>query len=101
MQPKRNAALLLSILMLSSGCLGLFGGEEEPVEEVDCAVEPSHPDCYVHVITEDDCTAHQVFTGVACRMMQQPHSLTYGESSILLVAGVEMQTLTPLSLIHI
>jgi len=94
-QPKRNAALLLSILMLSSGCLGLFGVEEEPIEEVDCTAEPSHPDCYVHVITEDDCMSHQVFTGVACRMMQKPSSLTHGESSILLVVGVEMQTLTP------
>ena len=95
MQSKRNAALLLSMLMLSSGCLGLFGEEEEPIEEVDCTAEPSHPDCYVHVITEDDCMPHQIFTGVACRMMQKPSSLTYGESSILLVAGVEMQTLTP------
>ena len=95
MQSKRNAALLLSMLMLSSGCLGLFGEEEEPIEEVDCTAEPSHPDCYVDVITEDDCMPHQIFTGVACRMMQKPSSLTYGESSILLVAGVEMQTLTP------
>ena len=95
MQPKRNAALVLSILMLSSGCLGLFGGEEEPAEEVDCVAEPSHPDCFVHVITEDDCMPHQVFTGDACRLMQQPSSLTYGESSILLVHGVEMQALTP------
>ena len=95
MQPKRNSALVLSILMLSSGCLGLFGGEEEPAEEVDCVAEPSHPDCFVHVITEDDCMSHQVFTGDACRLMQQPSSLTYGESSILLVHGVEMQALTP------
>ncbi|SVB09285.1 uncharacterized protein METZ01_LOCUS162139, partial [marine metagenome] len=94
-QPKRNAALLLSMLMLSSGCLGLFGEEKEPVEGVDCVAEPSHPDCFVPVITEDDCTAQQVFTGDACRIMQQPRSLTYGENSILLVVGVEMQTLTP------
>ena len=70
MQPKRNAALVLSVLMLSSGCLGLFGGEEEPAEEGDCVAEPSHPDCFVHVITEDDCMSHQVFTGDACRLMQ-------------------------------
>ena len=95
MQPKRNAALLLSMLMLSSGCLGLFGEEEEPIEEVDCTANPSHLDCYVPVITEDDCMAHQVFTGVDCRMMQKPSSLTYGESSILLISGVEMQSLTP------
>ena len=95
MQPKRNAALLLSMLMLSSGCLGLFGEEKEPVETVDCVAEPSHPDCFVPVITEDDCTAQQVFTGDACRIMQQPSSLTYGESAILLIVGVEMQTLTP------
>ena len=95
MQPKRNAALVLSILMLSSGCLGLFGDEEEPAEEVDCVAEPSHPDCFVHVITENDCMSHQVFTGDACRLMQQPSSLTYGESSILLVQGIEMQALTP------
>ena len=95
MQPKRNAALVLSILMLSSGCLGLFGDEGEPAEEVDCVAEPSHPDCFVHVITEDDCMSHQVFTGDACRLMQQPSSLTYGESSIVLVHGVEMQALTP------
>ena len=83
------------MLLLSSGCLGLFGEEEEPIEEADCTAEPSHPDCYIHVITEDDCMAHQVFTGVACRMMQKTSSLTYGESSILLVSGVEMQSLTP------
>ena len=94
-QPKRNAALLLSVLMLSSGCLGLLGPDNQTPEEIDCVEQPSHPDCYVHVITEDDCTAQQIFTGDVCRLMHRPDGLDYGEDSVLLVVGIEMQALTP------
>jgi len=94
-QPKRNAALLLSVLMLSSGCLGLLGPDNQTPVEIDCVEQPSHPDCYVHVITEDDCTAQQIFTGDVCRLMHRPDGLDYGEDSVLLVVGIEMQALTP------
>ena len=86
---------MLCMLMLSSGCLGLFGNEEEEPEEANCQTQPSHPDCFVDVITEEDCTAQQVFTGNSCRLMQPPTQLSYGEDSITLAVGIEMQALTP------
>ena len=83
------------MLMLTSGCLGLFGNDAEQPEEVDCQTQPTHPDCFVDVITEEDCTIQQVFTGDSCRLMQAPSQLSYGEDSITLVVGIEMQALTP------
>ena len=83
------------MLMLNSGCLGLFGNEEEVPEEANCQTQPTHPDCFVDVITEEDCTAQQVFTGDSCRLMQPPKQLSYGEDSITLAVGAEMQALTP------
>ncbi len=95
MRRHSTTALMLCMLMLSSGCLGLFGNEEEEPEEANCQTQPSHPDCFVDVITEEDCTAQQVFTGNSCRLMQPPTQLSYGEDSITLAVGIEMQALTP------
>ena len=95
MRRHRTTALMLCMLMLNSGCLGLFGNEEEVPEEANCQTQPTHPDCFVDVITEEDCTAQQVFTGDSCRLMQPPTQLSYGEDSITLAVGTEMQALTP------
>ena len=81
--------------MLNSGCLGLFGSEEDQTENLDCQSQPTHPDCFEEVVTEDDCTSQQVFTGESCRLMLPPAQLSYGEDSIALVVGLEMQALTP------
>ena len=95
MHLQRMTASMLCLLMLSSGCLGLFGNENDQAEEADCQSQPTHPDCFVDVVTEDDCTAQQIFTGISCRLMHPPTQLSYGENSITLVAGIEMQALTP------
>ena len=52
MRRHRLTAFMLCMLMLTSGCLGLFGNDTEQPEEVDCQTQPTHPDCFVVVITE-------------------------------------------------
>lgn len=81
--------------MLSSGCLGLFENDSEQIEEVDCQNQPTHSDCFVHVITPEDCTIQQIFTGDSCRPMQVPSQLSYGTGSTIMFVGVEIQALTP------
>ena len=81
--------------MLSSGCLGLFENDSDQIEEVDCQNQPSHSDCFVHVITPEDCTIQQIFTGDSCRPMQVPSQLSYGTGSTIMFVGVEIQALTP------
>ncbi len=95
MRSERASALLLTFLMLASGCLGLFeqGGDLEIA--VDCQENPSHQDCFVPVITEDDCTSLQIFTGDYCRTMIMPSSLSYGVEEMTIISGVEIQPLTP------
>ena len=95
MRSERASALLLTFLMLASGCLGLFeqGGDLEIA--VDCQENPSHQDCFVPVITEDDCTSLQIFTGDYCRTMIMPSSLSYGIEEMTIISGVEIQPLTP------
>ncbi|MFL2493931.1 MAG: M60 family metallopeptidase [Candidatus Thalassarchaeum sp.] len=95
MHQHRRTALLLCLLMLNSGCLGLFGSEDVQIEEIDCQSQPTHPDCFAQVVTEDDCTSQQIFTGDSCRLMLPPSQLSYGEDEIVLVVGFEMQALTP------
>ena len=95
MRSEPATALMLVILMLSSGCLGLFDQDGGSQIVVDCQEQPSHQDCFVPVITEDDCTSLQIFTGDYCRAMVMPSSLSYGVEKITLVSGVEIQTLTP------
>ena len=88
-------AILLCILMLNSGCLGLFGNEDNQIEEIDCQSQPEHPDCLVNEVTEEDCSSQQIFTGDSCRLMVPPSELNYGVDEIALIAGLEMQALTP------
>ena len=83
------------MLMLSSGCLGLFENDSDQIEEVDCQNQPTHSDCFVHVITPEDCTIQQIFTGDSCRPMQVPSQLSYGTGSTIMFVGVEIQALTP------
>ncbi|MEC7721070.1 MAG: M60 family metallopeptidase [Candidatus Thermoplasmatota archaeon] len=95
MHHHRRTALLLCLLMLNSGCLGLFGNEDNQIEEVDCQSQPEHPECFTDVVTEEDCTTQQIFTGDACRLMIPPSELTYGVDEITLIVDSEMQALTP------
>ena len=81
--------------MLSSGCLGIFGQGGESEIAVDCDEQPSHQDCFVPVITEDDCTYSQIFTGDYCRAMMMPASLSYGVEEMTVIVGEEIQPLTP------
>ena len=95
MRTKAATSVLLTILMLSSGCLGLFGDTSVEPEIIDCEVQPNHPDCIEEQITEDDCRPDQIFTGSECRQMQKPENLSYGLSMVSLTIGEEMQSLTP------
>ena len=95
MRRLRPTALTLCVLMLTSGCLGLFESETEQHENLDCQTHPTHPDCFVEILTPEDCTIQEVFTGDSCRPKEPPSQLFYGEDSITLVAGTEIQALTP------
>ncbi|HJN69910.1 MAG TPA: hypothetical protein QF525_00540, partial [Candidatus Thalassarchaeaceae archaeon] len=95
MRTKAHGAILLTILMLTSGCMGIFQQQEELPDTVDCIEQPNHPDCVDDTITADDCRIDQVFTGDSCRQMVKPSELTYGEESITLQVANEMQALTP------
>ena len=95
MRTKAVTSVLLTMLMLSSGCLGLFGDSSVEPETIDCVVQPNHPDCIEEQVTEDDCRPDQIFTGSECRQMQKPENLSYGLSMVSLTIGEEMQSLTP------
>ncbi len=95
MVAKAATAVLLTLLMLSSGCLGLFEDSSAEPDVIDCEIQPNHPDCIDEQITEDDCRLDQVFTGAECRQMQKPEGLSYGLSTVSLTIGEEMQALTP------
>ncbi len=95
MRSRCHVAFLLTMLMVSSGCMGLFGSEESENQEIDCQEQPNDPSCFVDQITAEDCTLGQVFTGELCRQMTSPSELSYGEISFTFVKGVEIQTLTP------
>ena len=95
MSTKAQTAVLLSLLMLSSGCMGLFGESTDEPETIDCVVQPNHPDCIEDQITADDCRLDQIFTGTQCRQMEKPDDLSYGLTNVSLVVGEEMQALTP------
>ena len=62
MRGKRASALMLTFLMLASGCMGIFDQGGNPVV-IDCQEQPSHQECFVPVITEDDCSTSQIFAG--------------------------------------
>ena len=95
MSTKANCAILLTFLMLSSGCMGLFDQQDELPDIVDCLEQPNHSDCVDDSITVDDCRIDEIFTGDSCRQMMKPSDLTYGEESITLQVANEMQALTP------
>ena len=85
----------MTLILLLPGCAG-FGdgtGDEEP--SLTCEEDPSMPGCFEEVVTADDCGPTQMFTGEYCRMMYRPERLDFGEDSITLVIGIEMQSLTP------
>ena len=91
-----GSAIVMALLLLLPGCTGLLNDDVETVpEEVTCEDDPSQPDCFEEVITEDDCTSIEVFTGEYCRLMLRPEMLDFGETSITLVVGSKMQALTP------
>ena len=87
MTAKAETAILLTLLMLSSGCLGFFEGSSVEPEVIDCEVQPNHPDCIDEQTTEEDCRLDQVFTGTECRQMQKPKDLSYGLSTVSLIIG--------------
>ena len=95
MPTRAQVAILLTVLMCSSGCMGLFEPSEKLPDILDCSEQPNHPDCIVDPVTEEDCRHDEVFTGVECRWMERPEQLSYGISSISLNVGEEMQALTP------
>ena len=88
-------AILLTFLILTPGCLSLFGEDETSSELVNCELEPTDPTCVIDGETEDDCFFNEVFTGDYCRLMTSPKNLDYGEETLFLVVGQDMQALTP------
>ena len=96
MDSQVKSALLVTFLMLSSGCIGLLDTDIDPqIPVIDCSLEPSHPDCFEKIITEEDCKINEVFMGESCRLMLRPEKLNYGENFIQISIGEEMQPLTP------
>ena len=91
----KSLAILLTFLILTPGCLSLFGDTEPSSELVNCELEPNDPTCDMVGETEDDCFFNEVFTGEYCRLMTSPNNLDYGEETLLLVVGQNMQALTP------
>ena len=91
-----KSVLLVTFLMLSSGCTGLLDGTKSPEDPlIDCSIDPYNSECFEITISEEDCNSEEVFTGELCRLMLRPEKLNYGEKSIQLSIGEEMQTLTP------
>ena len=96
MDSQVKSTLLVTFLMLSSGCTGLLDTDaDSQIPIIDCSLEPSHPDCFEKIIIEEDCNIDEVFMGDSCRPMLRPEKLNYGENSIQLSLGDEMQPLTP------
>ena len=95
MSSVKALAILLTFLILTPGCLSLFGDDEPSSESVNCELEPNDPTCDIGGETEDDCFFNEVFTGEYCRLMTSPKNLDYGEEKLLLVVGQDMQALTP------
>jgi hypothetical protein len=91
-----KSALLVTFLMLTSGCTGLLDYDmETQTPVIDCSVNSSHPDCFEKIIIEEDCNNKEIFMGDSCRPMLKPENLNYGENSILISIGEEMRPLTP------
>ena len=63
MSSVKALAILLTFLILTPGCLSLFGDDEPSSESVNCELEPNDPACDIGGETEDDCFFNEVFTG--------------------------------------
>ena len=90
----RTLSASLVLLLLLPGCTTPLGDGQE-TEGIDCEMEPTTEGCFEPVVTEDDCTPTQVFTGESCRIMLRPEKLDFGTSEATLQIGTEMQQLTP------
>ena len=95
MVAKAETAVLLTLLMLSSGCLGLFENSSAEPEVIDCEVQPNHPDCIDEQITEDDCRTRSSLHRHRMSSNAKAQNLSYGLSTVSLFIGEEMQALTP------
>ena len=88
-------AVTISLLLLLPGCASSSEREVESIAELDCASDPNSDGCFENLVTADDCSQIQVFTGESCRTMMRPEMLDFGESAIILETGKEIQKLTP------
>ena len=88
-------AVTVALMMVIPGCTSLLGDSTNGETENTCEDDPSTEGCFELVITEDDCNSSQVFTGDYCRTMIRPSLLDFGENSVTLSVGTEMQALTP------
>ena len=87
-------AASLVLLLLLPGCTTPLG-DDQVTEDFDCEMEPTTEGCFEPVVTDDDCTPSQVYTGESCRIMLRPEKLDFGTSEATLQIGTEMQQLTP------
>ena len=92
---QHNLAVTISLLLILPGCASSTESEVEMPVEPDCASDPNADGCFENVITEEDCSSKQVFTGYLCRTMMRPEMLDFGESEVTLEIGVEIQQMTP------
>ena len=87
-------ALMIVIVPLS-GCLGVNQSGNGPTSPDECANTTLEQGCLESELRPQDCTPAQVFEDSACRNMAPPSDLDYGEDSLSLYLGVEMDALTP------
>ena len=88
-------AIALSLLMLTPGCTSPTDSSSDQSLVTDCEKNPTSQGCFEEVVSESDCSQMQVFTGDSCRTMIKPGLLSFGESKVSLIVGLEMQPLTP------
>ena len=80
MTSQGKSALIVTLLMMTSGCTGLVDTEQDSKSpEIDCSLDPSQVDCFDVIIIEEDCSSIEVFTGELCRPILSPEKLNYGE----------------------
>ncbi|HIH06273.1 MAG TPA: hypothetical protein HA240_03395, partial [Candidatus Thalassarchaeaceae archaeon] len=95
MESMKSISFLLVFLLLTPGCLSMPWGQGNDSMEINCELEPNDPSCEVIELTEDDCLFNEIFTGDICRLMLPPDNLDFGEESLQLTVGINMQPLTP------
>ena len=91
----KSISFLLVFLLLTPGCLSMPWGQGNDSMEINCELEPNDPSCEAIELTEDDCLFNEIFTGDICRLMLPPDNLDFGEESLQLTVGINMQPLTP------